>query len=187
MTSARTTYQDRHSTESAEPSRPSFVWVSLRDPSPQELAAVQAEFDLPAPLVDDLGRRAKRPALEVEGELLVAVVKTASWAADEELVRLADVQLVLGDGLVVSVERDTAILDRVRQDLHADPEPLRREPGRRRRRCTWSRPGWPSARRPLTTPGRADAWERAADERNHLADARDQAADERDSAADEQV
>jgi magnesium transporter len=122
MTSARTTYQDRHSTESAEPSRPSFVWVSLRDPSPQELAAVQAEFDLPAPLVDDLGRRAKRPALEVEGELLVAVVKTASWAADEELVRLAEVQLVLGDSLVVSVERDTAILDRVRQDLHADPE-----------------------------------------------------------------
>jgi hypothetical protein len=29
---------------------------------------------------------------------------------------------------------------------------LRREPGRRRRRCTRPRPGWPSARRPLTTP-----------------------------------
>ena len=31
-----------------------FVWVSLRDPSPEELAAVQREFGLPAPLVDKL-------------------------------------------------------------------------------------------------------------------------------------
>jgi hypothetical protein len=29
---------------------------------------------------------------------------------------------------------------------------LRREPGRRRQRCTRPRPGWPCARRPLTTP-----------------------------------
>jgi magnesium transporter len=122
MPSARTTYQDSQRPEGAKPSGQSFVWVSLRDPSPQELAAVQAEFGLPAPLVDDLGRPAKRPALEVDGELLVAVVKTASWAANEEVVRLGEVQLVLGDGFVVSVDRDTAVLERVRQDLKADPE-----------------------------------------------------------------
>jgi magnesium transporter len=122
MASARTTYQDGQRTEGAKPSGQSFVWVSLRDPSHQELAAVRAEFGLPAPLVDDLRTTAKRPALEVQGELLVAVVKTASWAADEEVVRLGEVQLVLGDGFVVSVDRDTAILDRVRQDLQTDPE-----------------------------------------------------------------
>jgi magnesium transporter len=122
MASARITYQDGQGTEGAKPSGQSFVWVSLRDPSHQELAAVQAEFGLPAPLVDDLRTTAKRPALEVQGELLVAVVKTASWVADEEVVRLGEVQLVLGDGFVVSVDRDTAILDRVRQDLQADPE-----------------------------------------------------------------
>jgi hypothetical protein len=48
--------------------------------------------------------------------------------------------------------------------------------------------GWPSARRPLTTPRpEPTRGSGAADERNHLADARDQAADERDRAADEQV
>ena len=57
----------------------------------------------------------------------------------------------------------------------------------RRRRCRRPRPGWPCARRPLTTPRPEQTRERAADERNHLADARDQAADERDPAADEQV
>jgi hypothetical protein len=122
VASARTTYQDGQRTEGAKPSGQSFVWVSLRDPSPQELAAVQAEFGLPGPLVDSLATAAGRSCLEVAGELLVAVVKTASWVADEEVVRLGEVQLVLGEHFVVSVDRDTAILDRVRQDLQADPE-----------------------------------------------------------------
>jgi hypothetical protein len=39
------------------------------------------------------------------------VVKTATWAAAEEAVRLGEVQQVLGDGFVVSVDRDTAVLE----------------------------------------------------------------------------
>jgi magnesium transporter len=122
MASARTTYQEGPGTDGARPSGHSFVWVSLRDPSPQELEAVQAEFGLPGPLVDGLGTAAKRPALEVAGELLVAVVKTASWVADQEVVRLGEVRLVLGEGFVVSVDRDSTVLDRVREDLQVDPE-----------------------------------------------------------------
>jgi magnesium transporter len=122
MASVRTTYPDRQRARGAGPAGHRFVWVSLRDPNPQELAAVQAEFGLPSSLADDLRTRAKRPALEVQGELLVAVVKTASWVAAEELVRLGEVQLVLADGFVVSVDRDTAVPSRVRQDLQADPE-----------------------------------------------------------------
>jgi magnesium transporter len=122
MASVRTTYPDGQRTQGAGPAGHRFVWVSLRDPSPQELAALQAEFGLPASLVDDLCATAKPPALEVQGELLVAVVKTASWVAAEELVRLGEVQLVLADGFVVSVDRDTTVPSRVRQDLQADPE-----------------------------------------------------------------
>jgi magnesium transporter len=122
MASVRTTYPDGQAIQSAGSAGHRFVWVSLRDPSPQELAAVQAEFGLPASVVDDLRTTARRPALEVQGELLVAVVKTASWVAAEELVRLGEVQLLLADGFVVSVDRDTAVPSRVRQDLQADPE-----------------------------------------------------------------
>jgi magnesium transporter len=122
MASVRTTYHDGQETDGTRPPGEGFVWVSLRDPSPQELAAVQAEFDLPEPLVDDLGTAAKRPALEVAGELLVAVVKTASWEAGQEIVRLGEVQLVLGARLVVSIDRGTAVLEGVRRDLQADPE-----------------------------------------------------------------
>jgi magnesium transporter len=122
MASVRTTYRDARDTDGAPRSGHPFVWVSLRDPSPEELAAVQAEFDLPQPLVDDLGATAKRPLLEVVGELLFAVIKTARWMAAEEVVSLGEVQLVLGERFVVSVDRDTAVLEGVRQDLQADPE-----------------------------------------------------------------
>jgi magnesium transporter len=122
MASARTTYQDGRRAEDASLAGHRFVWVSLREPSLEELAAVQSEFGLPASLVNNLQTTAKRPALEVQGELLVAVVKTADWAPDGEVVKLGEVQLVLGDGFVVTVDRDTAILDPVRLDFRADPE-----------------------------------------------------------------
>jgi magnesium transporter len=116
MTSARTTYRGGRGAGAGAAPGHSFVWVSLRDPSAEELAAVQAEFGLPRALAAGLGTVASRPALEVTGELVFAVVKTATWVAAEEAVRLGQVQLVLGDGFVVSVDRDTAVLD-----LAADP------------------------------------------------------------------
>ena len=122
MASARTTYPAHRKTEDARPPGHRFVWVSLREPSLEELAAVRVEFGLPGPLVDDLARTARRPVLAVQDDVLVAVIKTASWVAAEEAVRLGEVRLVLGEGVVVSVDGDAAILDRVRQDLEADPE-----------------------------------------------------------------
>ena len=122
MASARTTYRDGRDGDGAAAAADPFVWVSLRDPSPDELAAVQAEFGRAAPLVDDLAAPARRPVLELTGELLFAVVKTTTWVAAEEAVRLGEVRLVLGDGFVVSVDRDGAVLERVRQDQDDDPE-----------------------------------------------------------------
>jgi magnesium transporter len=122
MASARTTYRDSQGGDGAAAAAQPFVWVSLRDPSPDELAAVQREFGLPTSLVDGLATAARRPVLELTGELLFAVVKTTTWVAAEEAVKLGEVQLVLGHGFVVSVDRDGAVLERVRQDLEDDPE-----------------------------------------------------------------
>jgi magnesium transporter len=75
------------------------------------------------------------------GELLFAVVKTTTWVAGEEAVRLGEVQLVLGDGFVVSVDRDGTVLERVRQDLEDDPELAGAGPSRRSRRRSSPPPG----------------------------------------------
>ena len=122
MATARTTYQGGRGADGAAPAGQTFVWVSLRDPSPEELASVQHEFALPGPLVDDPDASANRPALEVSGELVFAEVKTVRWVAAEEAVRLGKVQLVLGDGFVVSVDRDERAVERVSQDLRVDAE-----------------------------------------------------------------
>jgi magnesium transporter len=122
MATARTTYQDGRGADGAAPGGDTFVWVSLRDPSPEELASVQHEFGMPGPLVDDSDTSANRPALEVSDKLVFAEVNTISWVAAEEAVQLGKVQLVLGDGFVVSVDRNERAVERVSQDLRADAE-----------------------------------------------------------------
>src|SRR4029450_11483628 len=122
MATARTTYQDGRGAEGAAPAGHTFVWVSLRDPSPEELASVQHEFALPGPLGAAPDTWPNRPVLEVSGELVFAEVKTIRWVAAEEAVRLGKVQLVLGDGFVVSVDRDERAVERVSQDLRAAGE-----------------------------------------------------------------
>ncbi len=122
MASARTTGEDGPGAAGAGLGGPTFAWVSLRDLSAKALASVQRKFGLPGLLIEELGTAAERPALKVVGELLFAAVKTAAWVAAEQAVRLGEVQLVLGESFAVSVERDAAVVERVRQDLQADPE-----------------------------------------------------------------
>jgi magnesium transporter len=122
MATARTTYQSGRGADGAAPAGHTFVWVSLRDPSPEELASVRHEFDLPGPLVVDRDTSANRPALEVSGELVFAEVKTIRWVAAEKAVRLGKVQLVLGDGFVASVDHDEYAVERASQDLRADAD-----------------------------------------------------------------
>jgi magnesium transporter len=91
---------------SAAPAGHTFVWVTLRDPSHEELASVQHEFNPPGPLVDDPNTQDERPVLEVSGDLVFAEIKTIRWVAVEEAVQIGKVQLVLGDGFVLTVDPD---------------------------------------------------------------------------------
>ena len=122
MATARTIYPDGRGADDAAPAGRTFVWVSLRDPSSEELASVQHEFGVPGPLVDDADTPGKRPVLEVSGDLVFAEIKTIRWVAAEEAVQLGKVQLVLGDGFVLTVDPDERAVERVSQDLRAHAE-----------------------------------------------------------------
>jgi magnesium transporter len=76
MATARTIYQAGRGADGSARGRHTFVWVSLRDPSPEELASVQLEFGLPDPLGDDPDTSGKPPVLEVSGELVFAEIET---------------------------------------------------------------------------------------------------------------
>ncbi len=122
MATARTIYQDRRGADGPAPAEHTFVWVSLRDPNPDELASVQLEFGLPGPLADDPDTSGKPPVLEVSGELVSVDIKTIRWMSAEEAVQLGKVQLVLGEGFVLTVDPDQRAVERVSRDLQADAE-----------------------------------------------------------------
>ncbi|MDB5754235.1 MAG: corA, partial [Massilia sp.] len=53
-----------------------FVWVALRDPTPEELAQMAEEFGLHELAVEDAQRGNQRPKIEEYGDSLFAVMQT---------------------------------------------------------------------------------------------------------------
>ena len=78
-----------------------FVWVALRDPSPEELAQMQHEFCLHELAVEDARSGHQRPKIEEYGDSLFAVVKTVELV-DEELV-VGEVDIFVASNYVLSV------------------------------------------------------------------------------------
>lgn len=100
-----------------------FVWIGLYEPAEEEFAAVADEFMLHPLAVEDAVNAHQRPKLEVYGDSMFVVVKTARYV--DEVVEFAEIQLFIGDGFVVTVRHGEASeLAEVRRDLEAKPELL---------------------------------------------------------------
>ena len=78
-----------------------FVWVALRDPSPQELDQMQEEFGLHELAVEDARHGHQRPKIEGYDDSLFAVLHLLDYA-DGEL-RKGEVSIFVGKNFVLSV------------------------------------------------------------------------------------
>ena len=91
-----------------------FVWIGLFEPTPSEFFAVRREFGLHDLAVEDAVKAHQRPKLEVYGDDLFVVLKTARYVDVFETVEFAEIQLFVGHDYVVSVrhghENTTAYL-----------------------------------------------------------------------------
>jgi magnesium transporter len=103
----------------------SFVWIGLYEPTDEEFAVVRKHFGLHPLAVEDAIQAHQRPKLDVyEGSVFV-VVKTAEYVADEQEVKLGEIQMFIGDGFVVHVRHGAASpLTEVRRKLEASPRRL---------------------------------------------------------------
>jgi magnesium transporter len=81
-----------------------FVWVALRDASPEELATMQHEFCLHELAVEDALRGKQRPKIEEYGDSLFAVIQTVEPHGDE--LTVGEVAVFVGANYVLSVRRD---------------------------------------------------------------------------------
>jgi magnesium transporter len=112
-----------------------FVWLGLKDPQPQDLQALAAQFDLHPLAIEDAVHGHTRSKLEMFGDDLFMVISTVAYIEHEELtdsseiVSTGQVMVFLGNHFVITVRRgEHAQLSSLRRSLESQPEKLRQGP-----------------------------------------------------------
>jgi magnesium transporter len=102
-----------------------FAWIGLYEPTPEEFEAVAAEFALHPLAVEDAIQAHQRPKLEIYGEGIFLVLKTATYLDHEEVVELGELMVFVGADFVVTVRHGAHNpLTGLRARLEGDPERL---------------------------------------------------------------
>jgi magnesium transporter len=107
-----------------------FVWIGLHEPSEQEFDSIRSEFDLHPLAVEDAIKAHQRPKLEVYGDTVFVVLKTARYVDPEEIVQLGEILIFLGEGFVITVRHgEASSLHDVRERLEHNSDLLAHGPG----------------------------------------------------------
>ena len=106
-----------------------FVWLSLREPSRQELESIAREFDLHELAVEDAIKAHQRPKVEVYGDTLFVVVKTAHYVDSEEVIEIGELMLFVNPDFIITVRHGEWEVAGVRERIEKRPDLMRRGPG----------------------------------------------------------
>jgi magnesium transporter len=108
-----------------------FVWIALFEPDPEELAEVQNRFGLHDLAVEDAQAFHLRPKVEQydDGNVLFAVIRTASYVDEAEDVEFGEVSIFLSHRFLITVRHGVASeLASARRRLEGRPELLKAGP-----------------------------------------------------------
>jgi magnesium transporter len=106
-----------------------FVWVALRDATPEELATMQMEFNLHELAMEDAQHGHQRPKIEEYGDTLFAVMQCVELDAMDAL-HVGEVNVFVGSNFVLSIRnRSTQSLLGVRARAEREPHLLRHGAG----------------------------------------------------------
>jgi magnesium transporter len=107
-----------------------FTWIGLYEPTEHEFDSIRREFNLHELAVEDAIHAHQRPKLELYGDMVFIVLKTARYVDPEEVVRLGEILIFLGHDYIITVRHGEASeLKDVRHSLEEDPELLAHGPG----------------------------------------------------------
>ncbi len=105
-----------------------FVWVAMKDPTPDEMHEMQEEFSLHDLSVEDALAGHQRPKIEEYGNTLFAVVQIPELRGDE--ITLGEVDIFVGRNYVLSVRhRSDHGFQEVRARAESEPELLKHGAG----------------------------------------------------------
>jgi magnesium transporter len=105
-----------------------FVWIGLHEPGTEMLAKVQKEFGLHDLAIEDALRAHQRPKLEVYGDSIFIVLRTAQMK--DRRVELGETHFFLGSNFLVTVRHGSSKpYSQVRNRCESTPHLLRKGPG----------------------------------------------------------
>ena len=105
-----------------------FVWVALRDPTPEELEEMRVAFGLHELAVEDALHGNQRPKVEEYGDCIFTVMHTVELEGDELLV--GEIDVFVGRDYVLSVrKRAKQGFASVRERCEREPHLLKEGPG----------------------------------------------------------
>jgi magnesium transporter len=105
-----------------------FLWVGLKDPTPEEFALVSTELSLHPLAVEDVLSPDQRAKVETYDGTLLAVVKTLRYVEATSDIETGQVVAIIGDQFVLTLRHgDAAPLHDVRRRLENDDQGLLRE------------------------------------------------------------
>jgi magnesium transporter len=85
-----------------------FVWLGLRDPSPEELDLVERSFDLNPLAAEDARHAHQRPKLEDYDGSVFIVLRPARYLDEKEEVEFGEIHLFLARHYAVAIRRGEA-------------------------------------------------------------------------------
>jgi magnesium transporter len=102
-----------------------FVWVALADPTQEELAEMQEEFDLHELAVEDARHGHQRPKIEEYGDSLFVVLHTVEFTPTDEI-KIGEIDIFVGRNYALSVRSRTERgFKEVRARAERDPQLLK--------------------------------------------------------------
>ncbi len=106
----------------------SFVWLGLHEPDGSLLAKIKEEFNLHELAIEDAQHAHQRPKIEVYGESLFIVLKTAQLT--NEHVTYGETHFFVGSNYLISVRHGaSSSYHQVRERCEQAPKMLRKGPG----------------------------------------------------------
>lgn len=95
----------------------SFVWISLKSPSDQQMEKIAAMFDLDDLIVDDIIDAHQRPKVDRYDDQLFMVVRSVHYRDDEEvadareIISTGEVQVVTGPKFAMTIRHNAPLPD----------------------------------------------------------------------------
>ncbi|SDL54315.1 magnesium/cobalt transporter CorA [Arthrobacter sp. ok362] len=106
-----------------------MAWIGLYRPTPDEMAAVAAEFGLHGLAVEDAISAHQRPKLERYDDNLFTVLRPARYLDQTETVEFGELHIFTGRNFVVTVRHaETEVVGQTRRRMEGRPDMLRHGP-----------------------------------------------------------